>query len=944
MNELNMCKEPKGKIAPDTKRDVLLATCVALGATFLFYANALVSGSLNAGFLYTGDAWNVCVPLIAKVNSLVQHGAFAGIDFSTHGGASELGLRPNLYPYHPLLLLYSFFAHSDAPQRLMRVSVVLLALHSFVGCYFAFRLSSRYFKLGAGAAAFVAVGYTFSFQMVYSLFYPPYIFSAALFPWAIYSGLAVSDHPSIRRIVGYSLPSFIMFVGGYVPLAMSAVALAWAFLAVYLLYIDASYRLFQERVRHLVRATMPFILSGVVVAPLYYAISRYFTHVHASTAVSVFFSAYQLAEQPRSILRLFSSRLYVSGPLYELTEVWGLVPVIITVIFFAGFRDLKELSISDWRLFKIVASVYALIILSIYGNYSPVSDLLYFVPAIGSMHIYQRHLLVGQFFFIVAIAVMFDAIVRRGSLRPAKVTLFSLALLLVVCAHLVSANSPTGNDLHLNDYIVFDLLLGVLFAASLMVHEKWFAFIVGSFFVFLGPLDLIYDYSTRTESRIEVQRAKEVVLDAENNQRILSYFRSHSHKAIIKYVDLLPGPGITSYFSRNYPWFVALDLPLSTYGGYDFLLAMRDSYGRRMPYIPNNQMWQMRPDWAWVSRTGGEFVVYREGFDGNDPHLGDVVDLRDPRKVLRLPQNIVIAPLRADIRIGFPAGIVKGRYVRVQLAGTNYLSLAEVRVFGDVGNGGTNLARGKATSQSSTAYADAGASSSAIDGNTNGDFGQGSVTHTKQDPNAWWQVDLGASVRIKDVEIWNRTDGGGERLSDYWVFVSDSPFQPGDRPGNLRQRAGTIGAHLTTRPSPSVRIPASGGSEKAPENILFDNGYLRMVGERNGAVVTGFSTDGAARLTLDLKASRPVKVHYLFWPNERLKFYLRGHRVDVTTEDGLQTVSLAAGDQHLEIHYEYWPLRLFLILYFLYAVGVIATVVVPWVLRAKTTLQRRRRA
>lgn len=52
-----------------------------------------------------------------------------------------------------------------------------------------------------------------------------------------------------------------------------------------------------------------------------------------------------------------------------------------------------------------------------------------------------------------------------------------------------------------------------------------------------------------------------------------------------------------------------------------------------------------------------------------------------------------------------------------------------------------NLALDGAASQSSTDYG--GVAANAIDGNTNGVFNKGSVTHTEAEDNPWWQVDLG---------------------------------------------------------------------------------------------------------------------------------------------------------------------------------------------------------
>jgi hypothetical protein len=153
--------------------------------------------------------------------------------------------------------------------------------------------------------------------------------------------------------------------------------------------------------------------------------------------------------------------------------------------------------------------------------------------------------------------------------------------------------------------------------------------------------------------------------------------------------------------------------------------------------------------------------------------------------------------------------VAQGRYVRVQLSGTNYLSLAEVQVFGLPILTPPNLAQGKAATQSSTYPGYPGAAaSSAVDGNTDGNFFDGSVTATNLDANAWWQVDLGASTSIASMAIFNRTDCCGARLSDYWIFISDTPFLPTDTPATLQTRVGTFSNHQTTAPNPVTPIPA----------------------------------------------------------------------------------------------------------------------------------------
>ena len=155
-----------------------------------------------------------------------------------------------------------------------------------------------------------------------------------------------------------------------------------------------------------------------------------------------------------------------------------------------------------------------------------------------------------------------------------------------------------------------------------------------------------------------------------------------------------------------------------------------------------------------------------------------------------------------------PVQLIQGRYLRVQLSGPGYLSLAEVQVFGTSAPLLSNMALGKPATQSSTLPgAPAAVASSAVDGNTDGNFYDGSVTATNLDPNPWWQVDLGVSVQIGSITIWNRTDCCGSRLSDYWVFVSDTPFLATDTPATLQNRPGTYANHQTVAPNPSALVP-----------------------------------------------------------------------------------------------------------------------------------------
>lgn len=97
-------------------------------------------------------------------------------------------------------------------------------------------------------------------------------------------------------------------------------------------------------------------------------------------------------------------------------------------------------------------------------------------------------------------------------------------------------------------------------------------------------------------------------------------------------------------------------------------------------------------------------------------------------------------------------------------------------IVGGVTLAAENLALDKSASQSSEEpkYKDRGWSADkAVDGNMDGDIWKGSVIYTSAENQPWWQVDLGAVYDFDKISIWNRTDGNGGSLSDFYIFVSD---------------------------------------------------------------------------------------------------------------------------------------------------------------------------
>ncbi len=126
-----------------------------------------------------------------------------------------------------------------------------------------------------------------------------------------------------------------------------------------------------------------------------------------------------------------------------------------------------------------------------------------------------------------------------------------------------------------------------------------------------------------------------------------------------------------------------------------------------------------------------------------------------------------------------------------------------------------NLALKKLAAQSSTAFG--GVASRAVDGITDGIFANNSVTHTGNDSQAWWRVDLGAVHSIDNVKIFNRTDDCcRDRLSAFNVLVFndikdlDTKGLPGVSAYYTAEKAGILTTVSVKRTGRYVRVQLSG--------------------------------------------------------------------------------------------------------------------------------------
>jgi hypothetical protein len=918
--------------------------------TAIFYLPSLKDGSINAGFLYGGDNLGWYWPALEKTHTLLHSFNFTAIDFSSFNASSDFFLSANFFAYHPLVIIYSLLvpAETTSLQESGHFLVLLLAVHSFLAVYFSLKLFTRFFSFEFGTAALIATIFTFSAYMIFTLGQPNYVFITTIIPWAAYGSLSYTETPNIRKLVYAILPIIFGFMGGYLPLGVAALALSVVLVATKLLVIDNTGNSHEELTRALFVALLPYVCASIIVGPYLYSVFQFLRETLSADTGSLFYSAHQLAEKPQSLLRLISSNFnyFAPGPFYEFSISWGFIAIIIATIFFSSTKTIGALTPQDWKIFKISAIIYFATVLAIFGEFSVVSDLVYYlVPQVGKMHIYQRFLLSAHLLFAVMAALMLKAVVQVRPPVALRVVLALTAIATFTAAYLVGRNPTFSQEIGLNNYIVFELLLAFLFACALMVPGKNFVYSAAIVLLCLPALDRMYDFSDGGNTFQKQQVRQKIALDSHERARLVTYLKRFSDKAIIKYVDITPlwtKEGVET-FPKAFPYFVLNDLQLSSYGGITFYLSARAEYMSKMPVV-----WPavaLNPDWEYLKNTGADFVVARNSDVQNGALSGMFSKIKN-EDLYRLQNDVVIFPIQTQTyRQISPENAVFDN---------GYFKVFPTITLNESNNNLLNIAKGKITKQSSLFAG--GEAMRAVDGNSEGDFALGSVTHTGADTNAWLDIDLGQSEAIDSVRIWNRTDCCGDRLRDYWVFISDAPFLAKDTALALRSRPATWG-HVNFTPNPKGTMPIGGvrgryvrvqlgGNQPIVESYLslaevevFRSDMSQIATDKVSHVsdvsdlqVKKFSTNNANYLRLDLVSSAPATGQYLLSDNPRFAYYLNGQRISLVKRDGLNFINVPAGSNTIEIRYRHWPLLVFWCLYTIYAL-VFLWILIPTKLR-----------
>lgn len=173
----------------------------------------------------------------------------------------------------------------------------------------------------------------------------------------------------------------------------------------------------------------------------------------------------------------------------------------------------------------------------------------------------------------------------------------------------------------------------------------------------------------------------------------------------------------------------------------------------------------------------------------------------------------------------------------------------------------------------------------AIDGDTNGNYGGGSVTVTNSESNPWWAVDLGTEQEIGEIKVFNRTDGCCKSvMSNFTVSVIDS------------RGITTFSKNYTTYPDPTVTADAEGALGQIIKVQLNVEGALTLAEVQVFAPDTDLSTEIHKQIDVNIFPNPATDKVIVTTPKETFK------KFTLYNTNGQTILSNNVNTQELEIN------------------------------------------
>ncbi|WP_245559713.1 hypothetical protein [Amorphus coralli] len=883
----NPYRRPAG--TPLTSRMNVHAVAAATAVLATLFAFLPVLGVFQGatagwpGYALVGDVRLAWFPQFVEGYNRFWGGGIFGVDFLTHGGASDFGLRPNMLTvYPPYLLAYLVFDVSDLSTAVFAFTLIHV-LHFLAATYFTVLLARHFFGLSIGASVFAALAFVLSFQTSTYLAYTPFWFQAMWLPviayllcWLLFARRWLVTVAVVPIFIIYMLTSYApMMLGG----------LLVAFFIAANLYYDRFHRPLKTRVA-LQRLFMPFLATGLaVLAVLPFYIGQ-INHVELVAEPQKNLSSVAHADtfNGRSLLAGIS-QFSEFGAAFETQYYLGLVPIaliLLGVIVLASARG--SIPQRKARFAGLMLVPFILVTIISLGSHTIGSDAFYYgIPVLGRMHLYFRYLLFAGLPLALSLAFLAELVVQHATPHVRGWGFWATAFIWLVFS-LWLVFDPAAAKYFEIDPLLGGVLLSAIAIGIILVGRTSRALVFAAV-----PMAAVSAYPL-----FDIQRefGQEGVFDDMVGyvngplDRIAAIFASYpDHKFLTKVVYLTDK--VDTFFPLNGGWLISDRVKVMTFSGYDAVLAMERDYHNLMGG------WFGRYNREWVLRTGANFVLWDEASRSRLSMLAsDTVSLGETHAI---GDGFFLTHLVYGEEPRTGQDSVLAQYLQEQ-PDTWDFQVAD----------GWNLEDGRMVR---------------VPGSTANHFGF-VLKHQK-----------GTEYEVRlDVE-----DSTAGTLYVAFGGVRGDAI-PGTEPGRHRQTFRVDGLNdlwISATPDfdgavTNIVVREVNADLQEFSTVVADNGIVRLEAGPEGAELKSFTTNFSTKVKAVVDGDQQSRLVYELWPNASLRPYLDGEPIAWERVGNWPAfVTIPPGTHEFTLRYENRWVQIFLInVWFMVSVSLICLIVI----------------
>ena len=846
------------------RRAAILALAVALVGTVLYFLPLIGAfkpgGTGWPGLMLTGDVRMIYFPQFIEGYNRFWGGGIFGIDFLTDGGASAYGFRPNLQIFYPPYLISYLFFNMNNFNTAALVFSAIQALNLFASLAFSFLFARRFLALSEALSALFAIAFALSYLAGYYIVQTGFLLLTWPVPVIAYLLCRLMFARSKAAPVLGSLLIVTYALTGYAPLMAAGLAVAIS-LVLFVFFTRVRGRFRGANPWTLLLAPLTAVALGAAVVTPYFLLQVEWVKGVAHGSQNLNDTAFLLGLRGSDLIRALSIHL-IGGTPTEGRLIWGVTPscMILLGLFFA-VRSGHLIPVYQKVAFLGSLALYTFSVAISMGPDSFMSDIFYYgVPIFGSMHIYQRYMLLSQIFFGVmfCLSILF---VHRYASRSEKAWILLGSLILTGLLVVFLYTTSVFSKLMAVDYFVIELFLNAFAIAVLCLAERQRALVLIAFPILLSNLQQPY-FVQRSLGSAEVW-AKNLPYDRPTMNRIVATLAPPANKTLTKVLYLTSE--IDTHIPYNHTWLMSGGRPSKymNYYGYEPHLAMDRNYFSMMGGFYGRHS----PD--WVDYTGVDYVVWKAS---------------EPERL----KQFLASGFEIGTAVALAGDMISAPVVRRPTT-TNDGSPLALRI--DAANWKPILADGWSLDSGAIAK---------VPGNQN-HFGV--AVRSKQ--NRLYTVSMGVSGHRRG------------RLTVAFGGTTAPEILPGGPERVVRQFTsdGVGDLWITAAPEFDGRIewinidevPVPAGDPATPvlDQQIIDNGIIRLASQAGATTLKRFHTDWSKTVTAEISSKAPVRLSYLMWPISYMRPSVDGKKVAWQYLAGQRAyIDLPAGDHVFQLRFQ----------------------------------------